>query len=343
MELYLLDKQLNTIGILDDFESLIWRRKYYGCGEFSLYCNPSDYPLLSKAKYIYRRDRDDLGMLDSSDLNSKSYSVRGMFLKHLMSRSVMYPTIQINDTLEDALCQQVLERLKISSAPSLTSNAIQTQVTGGTLLDWAEKICKEKELSCDIRYDYIENQQYFCVWKGKDRTQSQSANPWAVFSAKWETLTDFEYSTSERDYKNYAIVAGEGNGSDRQVVIIDACHQGEDRRELWVDAKDFQREENITDEQYVQMLKQRGFEKLAEYKKIESFSADVNTGQNNLVYLKDYDLGDLVTFLVEDYDIAVESRITEIEEIYESGKEEIKLTFGQGYLLTEQYIKRELT
>lgn len=58
-----------------------------------------------------------------------------------------------------------------------------------------------------------------------------------------------------------------------------------------------------------------------------SFSSHIDT-HANLVYKKDYDLGDRVTCVNKRWGIRIDSRITEITESYESGKEELEVTFG---------------
>ena len=54
---------------------------------------------------------------------------------------------------------------------------------------------------------------------------------------------------------------------------------------------------------------------------------------NTRDYLKGWDLGDLVEFEVSTVGLAEQARITEVEEVYESGKVSINVTVGDSQLL----------
>ena len=65
--------------------------------------------------------------------------------------------------------------------------------------------------------------------------------------------------------------------------------------------------------------------------------------QANLVYKKDFDLGDLCTYINTDVGIAADKRITEIIETYEGAATELTITFGTDDITTvQQLIKREV-
>ena len=38
VDVYVLDKDYQIIGLIDDFITLIWNRKYYDTGSFELHC-----------------------------------------------------------------------------------------------------------------------------------------------------------------------------------------------------------------------------------------------------------------------------------------------------------------
>ena len=43
MDLYVLNKSLETTGVIDSYESLIWTPRYYTYGDFELYLPATDY------------------------------------------------------------------------------------------------------------------------------------------------------------------------------------------------------------------------------------------------------------------------------------------------------------
>ena len=72
----------------------------------------------------------------------------------------------------------------------------------------------------------------------------------------------------------------------------------------------------------------------------------INSGVDsnaNLVYKKDFDLGDYCTYINTEINIATDKRITEVMETYEGGATELSVTFGTDEVSTvKQLIKREV-
>jgi hypothetical protein len=82
-------------------------------------------------------------------------------------------------------------------------------------------------------------------------------------------------------------------------------------------------------------------EKLAEYEKVETVNSDVDPDAN-LVYMTDFDLGDLCTYRYTDVGIETTKRITEIQEVYEGSKQTLSVVFGNDMATSiTKIIKRE--
>ena len=80
---------------------------------------------------------------------------------------------------------------------------------------------------------------------------------------------------NDKKWRNYAYVAGEGEGSARIVEIVDQTSGGE-RRELYVDARDISRG-SLTETQYRALLAARGASKLADHRRVDMATAtDLN-------------------------------------------------------------------
>ena len=169
---------------------------------------------------------------------------------------------------------------------------------------------------------------------------------WAIFSNSFYNIRNVVYNRNSSSYKNFAYVAGAGEGSDRVIVTVDKRQPGEERKEIWVDARDLQQKDAdgnaITLDTYKQQLAQRGLEKLAEYRKVETVNSGIDS-QANLVYKKDFDLGDLCTYINTEVGIETDKRITEIMETYEGAETKLSVTFGTDEVSTvQQLIKREV-
>lgn len=365
MRILVLDKNFETIGAVPLFTSLIWNPRYNKLGYAELHTQTNYFKLLNQGAYVYRNDRDNLVVIDDvqydqTDTGAKSCYVKGNFTEALLADKVISKTVNLSGNLEEAMRQMVTDyaispvnggepvpNLRLGELAGL-DETINTQITGANLSEWLYEVGNAAEISHRIRYDYLNNDLVFEVWKGKDRTDTQTENSWAIFSNSFCNIKSVQYEKNKSSYRNYAFVAGEGEGSERVIVEVDVrASPDEPRREIWVDARDLQKTDSdgntMTDAEYRELLKGRGKEKLAEYPVVETVNSDVDA-QANLVYRTDFDYGDLCTYINTEIDVETAKRISEIMEVYEGGAEKISVTFGTDEIETvEQLIKREVT
>ena len=167
------------------------------------------------------------------------------------------------------------------------------------------------------------------------------------FSDTFQNVKTFSYDLDSSDYRNFAYIAGEGEGSDRTVTSVDIRESAtEERRELYVDARDLQQtttSRTYTDAEYESLLQQRGRQKLAEYNQRQKVESDVDPDAN-LVYGVDFDLGDICTVMKSSIGIAVDTRITEIRETIEGASRTVDVIFGEDSPTNiRKIIRRETT
>ena len=88
MELYVLNKDMQAIHLLDTFESLLWTERYYECGDFEI-SSPASIELLKtfeKENYLWSKDSDtvmiieDLEISDIEDHFRKYVNPNNMFV-----------------------------------------------------------------------------------------------------------------------------------------------------------------------------------------------------------------------------------------------------------------------
>lgn len=367
MRIMFFDKDFNVVGAVVVFNSLIWNRRYYEPGVFELHCSVEYFDLLYNSKYVTRNDRQELGVIrevnyKETDQAEREAYCKGYFAESLLNNRVIEKTVNLAGTPED-IGRTLMNTFIISPTdkdrkfPQIKLGArkgigdrLSLQVTGQPLGDELYEIERTQEMSHRLLFDYESSVLTFETWKGLDRTDEQTVNSWAIFSNSFKNVKDVVYDRDDTDYKNYAYVAGEGEGTARTIVEIDLRKTAdEERRELYVDARDLQStymdddgvEHTIPRAEYLEKLRQRGLEKLAEYDLIETVSSDVEQ-QANLEYLVDYDLGDLCTYRNTEIGIECTKRITEIEEVYEGAKSGVNVTFGTDDVTTiQKIIKKE--
>lgn len=338
MDLYIYNPDIELQGVIDEYSSLRWRRRFFEPGEFELHCLATDanLALLTEDNIIHRLDRDEAGIIKgvaiaAADSGGDEITVTGRMGSSMLDQRIVMPTINFTGTVESAMRKAVSDNaITARSLPHLilgaTAGLAPTctyQVTYKTVLAVCEALGMAAPQGFRVRLDAPNRQWVFEVYDGVDRSAGQTVRPQVVFCSENDNISKPSYARDSTGYANYAIVGGEGDGAARVIVEVDQTN-GALRRELWVDAKDLQKGD-LTDDQYKEQLRQRGVEKLAEAVRSENFSADaVDTG--NYAYRTDWDLGDIVSF--EKWGIRLDERITEVEEIYENGIETVTPTCG---------------
>jgi len=139
------------------------------------------------------------------------------------------------------------------------------------------------------------------------------------------------------DYANTVRIGGEGEGEERIFAELSGG-TGEDRYEMFVDAKDLRQEDFGA--AYENALLFRGERKLWERGMVRAFDASINP-YGNLRYKQDYDLGDLVRVLSVRWAVDLLARISEVEEIYDAEGRSLRVVFGKSTQTLAQKMKEE--
>lgn len=332
MQYYLLDKDLNIVDIIDSYESVIWATRYYTVGDFEL-CVPATIKNVQMFKddyYIIRDDDLTQAMIikkiqlvtDVED--GDQLIITGKSLKSILNRRIIasqttlagYAEVGIRRLVtENAINPDNSER-KISKlvlgAEAGFTETISAQYTGDNLGETVGTICKTLGWGYDVLLDLDDKVFIFILYKGLDRSYNQKDNPHVVFSNEYENLLRTNYTRDNENYKNVAVVAGEGEGVARKSVTIGTATDL-DRYELYVDARDLSSNEGeITATDYDNLLIERGQEALAETVTTEDIDGEVETNYTNELN-KDYFLGDIVE-VINEYGVEMTPRIIEVIE-----------------------------
>ena len=310
-----------------------WRRKYYEAGEFELVVAPykNNIDLLKKDNIIIRSDYTEAGIIDTISFNDDGKNVEincsGSFLLYLTKRRIIKKMINYNGNILDG--QKTLlnkmtpltENFEIEPTTMLTDN-IQFQCTYKNVYDFICNLSKISNIGARI-VPNIENKVYrFENYKGIDRTHNQKLNERYAFATTQKNVEKLNLTDTSIGNCNYCLVAGSGEGNERVLVEVQEGNPtGFDLFESFLDAKS-ESKDNLTDEEYKESLKSLGSAKLL----TEQRSIEVTAYATD--YRNKWDLGDIVDIQDENWNIIESLRITEVEEIIEQGKREIKPTFG---------------
>lgn len=291
-------REFDLIGEITQYTSLQITRSYSGIGSLELRVNryARNADQLTKGRVIFPQGQTDRAYvirhreieLDADGKITENWIVRAPSLKSWFSdRLTIPPAGQSQDKVkapaETAMYHyantQAINPVDAGNVLPITAGVDQAR---GDAIEWesrykdlAEEMTKISELSglgWNIGVDYEAKGFVFNVTQGRDLTAGQSLLPPAIFSPEFGTLKQMSYVESDLDFKNVAVVAGQGEGADRRIVTVgDLSATGLDRRVLFVDARDVAEETEddppvpLSPAQIEESLRNRGLQKLAEH------------------------------------------------------------------------------
>lgn len=340
IEVRVYNASMDFAGVIDNYSSLQWVRKYTEPGSFELHCpiTPNNLQLLKRDNLVWKKGAKEAGVIEDIKIEETAkkaeITAKGRFLSSYMDRRLIRPfyacygkkaELAIREIYSNAVSIPLVE---LGAAQGYTET-VTFQATYQNLLTKIEEICAGMATGFRFRPDFVNKKIVFELYRGLDHSITQSDRERVIFSDGFANLDSATYEENDQVYKNICYVGGQGEGSDRTIVAVGATDStGLERRESFLSATDV-RNDNISDSQYREALKQRGNAALANTILASSFDASVNP-DGNFKYLEDYDLGDIVTVQKEAYGVTQNLRITEISEVYENGIYKIEPKFGEG-------------
>lgn len=317
--------------------------------------------LLKRENIIYIKGDVEAAYIEYINLKQDSEGkeiiiVKGKFLTGYLNRRIIWGTEIINNTSENAMRQLVehncinptdinrkINNLILGSLKNYSAT-VNYQVSYKDLGDEIENISKLSDLGYKVNFDIGNRKLIFDIYQGLDRSINQNVNPRAIFSKEFENVLEQEFTDSLNNYRNIALVGGIGEGTNRKLAVVGNA-AGLDRFEIFADQKNLSNvdEENnpISDADYMNLLIEKGNEVLAGAKEIITFDSTINNN-SNLEYKKDFDLGDIVTCVSKKWNLVINTRITEIEEVYEEKGQRINITFGNNVPTLKDKLKQKL-
>lgn len=350
MDIYVMDGLNGVVDIVDTFQSVIWNIQFFGVSDFELQVagTAKNIAALQVDKLLVRdidmgdNEYHNVMMIESREL---SYDIdygwiltcRGSGIKKIVGRRIVWNQTNLNGSVEKGIRNIINNNIinpkttsrKISNFVLDTLNGytdtFDVQLLGENIADWLENVGQLYGIGWDV---YIKNNKYvFSLKKGTDRTFNQNSVTPVIFSPEYDNLLSSTYTYEKNDYRNAALIGGEGSGTNQRTATIGTA-TGLDRYETYIDGGSVSSNgEIITEATYYKMLQDYGKEKLSNISNyVEKFEGEVIA--NGMYTLnEDYFLGDLVQ-IVNENGISAVSRIIEI--IYSEDANGISLipTFG---------------
>lgn len=350
---YIYNAARERIGVLQHDNAVQWLENYQSPGEVKIdaQATADNLAMLIDGNRIYNTDTDTVARICHVDIvqteSEELITAHADITSELLSDRVLMATenATVAETAMYSIYSKNRRDLPIASgkAEGYTERA-EMELTWGSVLDAEKKLADVSGLGFMVLFNPETGAETFKVYKGINRSKDLFPGYVGYFGTDVGNIQNVAASSGTTDFKNVAVVAGAGEGKLREVRIVSLGNvSGENRRELYVDARDLQREYQIatptgavdekgnpiynyetkiyTAAEYNALLDARGLEKLAECLKTFSITCDIV--QNNILYGVDYFLGDRMPVKLPEYGIYASARISSVTMVYE--KEGVKI------------------
>jgi hypothetical protein len=305
------------VGQVTSYKDFIPVPKWNAPGSFTIVINRSNLGAgYFKADRIIKTEDGFTGYIDGiedtqQDNRANAFiTVTGTELKDQLFRVTIPPEGQDTDNYTEQYVETIVKALINKNAAASAAEvrriaglALATDQERGSVINFSTR---HKELLSELYtllaadrlglvcdYDPDAETITYDVAEGVDRTQGQDVNSQVIISVDWKTATAYTRKQDQSAYRNVAITAGQGEGKDRTIVVVgDTEKTGYARREMFIDARDIEDDDELPD---------RGAQKLAESQKITGVTVTFN---NNGAFQigTHFNVGDFVTAMHTDVD-----------------------------------------
>lgn len=317
MDIYVLSGLSGIVDIVEDYQSAIWNVQYYGQSDFELILagTKKNLDALRVNRYLVRGvDMGEDGTFNNVMIINELkltfdteqgwlLTATGKGLKSIAGRRVIWNQENITGNAESGIRKIVKDNIitpannnrkiqgfALDSAQGFTET-IDLQCFGQNLAEWLESVCTSLGYGWDI---YIKGGKYrFKLYRGTDRSYNQQEVPPVVFSNEFDNLLSCNYSYNIGNYKNVALIGGEGQGTAQRTATTGEA-VGLGRYELYVNGSSVSSNgEIITEEQYTAMLQDFGKTQLDATSSTQQFEGEIETTGLYTIN-RDFFLGDIV-------------------------------------------------
>lgn len=250
---YVLNRNLESIAMIDTYNSLIWASRYRDVGDCELYLPATTEALavLKKGNYLMREDDEMVCQIKYIELKTDVEDgnfliVKGVDVKGWLDQRIVWNTMMSKGSLEDfikemvdgALGNTTEERQMVNERGErifFIGETVGFPVKLQTQVSYRNIGAKVRDYCLTYGWGYTVELKngafYFNLTEGTDRTDK------VVFSEEYENLAATSYIEDETNMGNVALIAGEGEGAARSKQRCGEA-SSDSRYEIFVDAKD---------------------------------------------------------------------------------------------------------
>lgn len=303
-------QQYDIIAVIDEAQSVLWRKKYNDSGECEIYipCNVEMAAILAKGNYVYRYDDDMFCKTKTFEIETDeengdfiistakdiceilagrivrwqtTYSgTVGGFVKKLLTDNVVSPKLpdgQIHTSRQ-------IPNFVIDFNENDFPEKIEVSVFADDLLERIKTTCKAYSLGFRVRYNMQAGKLAFKLYRGVNRA-SFASEGYVEFSPEFDNILSTHYKTDSSNFKNVVYVLYKNEAGETELLSRYKGQSkglpepaGESRQEFYIDGSNTSR--SIALEELEQLFGTLSSGKLTreKYEKTAENSTDKVTG-----------------------------------------------------------------
>lgn len=323
---------------LQNCTSIQWHSKYAETGSFEIHARPSKDNLeyLKKWNHIICHDKYklEIGFIYYVEHSSDGMEIIVKGYTDFLESIINLNTATIKDTASIGALINNNNRFGLYDLSFDTDASVDVKLekpfdtTYKKLQETLSSFCDETDCGWKLYSTYKGLQ--LRIYKGNKQTSAR-------FSDLYGNLLEQQLIEDWSTFKNIAYVLGEEKeDKSRASVVVNLKQAGDPSLELYVDARDIQStykdssgvEHTYTEQQYNNMLAQRGAEKLLETRKdATKFKFKIEPDNSICSLGVDFVLGDVVPIISKRFGLSIWARVIGVDYVEEAKKKnDVSLT-----------------
>ena len=255
MVFYILDKELNTAGIIDSYKEIIWANRYIEIGDCQLQipATVENLQVLQIGFYIMRTDDEMVCKIvkievDTSIEEGNYLIVTGRDVKSMLDQRIVWGIKSYNTTYETMIRRMITNScisptnsnrrftnstrdiLSLGTAAGF-SDTVKEQISYKNIGEKIREICTLKKWGYKIILNSVNDSFLFYLYRGTDKSSTVS------FSPSFDNLKDSQFAVDCTNMGNVTLIGGQGEGTNRILTDVGTA-ESTDRFEFFTDAKD---------------------------------------------------------------------------------------------------------
>lgn len=341
MQIYVLDRNINIVGVFSTYESILWTERIHEPGTFkaTFVFTKEMNRIMVRGNLLYKTDEEQPGIITRKYLKLNKYGeqtivVQGYMASRYLNQRIIWKKMVMKGTPEQLMRKMVDEQvihpedqdrkmplIELGDFHGFDMEQIEKQISYDNLQESLTSLSKTSELGYRLKLDYARQKFIFDIYQGVDRTVGMEKP--CIFTRKYGNVYTQEYSEDDSNYRNVCLVGGPGEDDNRIMTTVGGG-TGLDRYEMFYNSSGYS-EKDVTNAELIKQLKQKGSEKMASYYVAKAFESKINKAR-----AMNFALGDYVTCTDPEWNVTVNTQVKEIQKGLSKAEESYVVTFGDN-------------